>query len=96
MELELPVAFLREGRFVVAYTPSLDISTSGKTVAEAKRRFGELVRMFIDDLIENNNLDPVLLGLGWKKGTSTTNTRGTWIPPQRIITLQELRIPVNA
>lgn len=71
----LPVVFIREGAQVVAYTPALDISTSGKDEAEAKAHFAELVNIFFKDLVENRTLDTVLTELGW----SRENRR--WTPP---------------
>lgn len=74
-QVNLPVTFIAEGGHVVAYTPALDISTSGKDEAEAKTRFGELVRIFFADLIENNTVEAVLSELGWRK------VEQAWRPP---------------
>lgn len=93
-ELELPVAFLQEGRSVIAYTPSLDLSTSGKNVAQAKKRFEEIVRIFLTDLSENNTLEQVLLSLGWTRGTTQKNSNN-WMPPQRFLSQEEMRVPVS-
>jgi hypothetical protein len=60
LEVNLPVSFIREGEQIVAYTPALDISTSGKDEVEAKRRFGELVHLFFADLVENGTVEQVL------------------------------------
>ncbi|MGB4076633.1 MAG: hypothetical protein WBK28_02940 [Minisyncoccia bacterium] len=76
LEVNLPVAFIQEGEQVVAYTPALDISTSGKDEAEAKVRFNELVNIFFADLIENGTVDEVLSDLGWHKGQLA------WTPPR--------------
>jgi hypothetical protein len=93
--LELPVSFLQEGKSVIAYTPALDISTSGKNMTQAKKRFEELVKMFVDDLVERGTLDVVLLGLGWEK--VERNQDGTrWLPPQKILSQEEIRVPVRA
>jgi predicted RNase H-like HicB family nuclease len=45
------VAILREGKRFVAYTPALDLSTSGKTQAEAKARFQEAAELFFEELL---------------------------------------------
>ena len=37
-QTKLSVNFLREGKRFIAYSPALDLSTSGKTYEEAKRR----------------------------------------------------------
>jgi hypothetical protein len=75
IEFNLPVSFIKEDDQVVAYTPALDLSTSGKNEAEAKKRFGEIVNIFFKDLIESGNLDEVLSGLGWHK------VQMSWNPP---------------
>jgi len=93
-ELELPVAFLQEGKSVIAYTPALDLSTSGKNVAQAKKRFAEIVKIFLEDLKENGTLEPVLLSLGWTRGT-TSKSSNNWMPPQRILSQEEIRVPVS-
>ena len=75
LELKLPVSFLREGKKYIAYTPVLDLSTSGKTYAEARKRFAEIVNIFFEELIRNDTLEEVLRGLGWKR------VRTKWNPP---------------
>lgn len=73
--VNLPVAFIKEGEKVVAYTPALDLSTSGKNEAEAKTRFSEIVDIFFNDLLEQGTLDTVLSDLGWSRINSA------WNPP---------------
>ncbi|MBU6321683.1 MAG: hypothetical protein KGI78_00840 [Patescibacteria group bacterium] len=90
LEVNLPVSLIQEGEQVVAYTPALDISTSGKDEVEAKRRFGELVSMFFADLIENGTVDEVLSDLGWQKGQLA------WNPPAISQESLSVRIPVAA
>ena len=63
----LPVSFLRESDQFVAYTPALDLSTSGPTLEEAKKNFTEAVGIFFDEIIEMGTFEDVLLDLGWKK-----------------------------
>lgn len=47
MQVQLQTSLIRErGRFIV-YAPALDISTSGRTLAQAKKRFAELVEIFL-------------------------------------------------
>lgn len=78
MEVELPVSFIEEGGSVIAYTPALDLSTSGNTREEAKRMFDEVVQIFFKDLLENNTTDDVLSSLGWTKRNPASN----WMPPR--------------
>jgi len=88
LELNLPVSFITEGDQVIAYTPALDISTSGKNETEAKERFGELVGIFFKDLIENQTVDAVLSELGWHKVSQQ------WNPP--VVSQQSLNVRVPA
>ena len=71
--MQLQVNFIKEGITFVAYAPALDLSTSGKTEAQAKKRFEEIVRMFFEDLVQKNTLAEVLTDLGWK-----ANKRHAW------------------
>jgi len=63
----LPVSFLRESDQFVAYTPALDLSTSGVTLEEAQKNFTEAVGIFFDEIAEMGTFEDVLLDLGWKK-----------------------------
>lgn len=83
LEFKIPVSFLREGKKYVAYTPALDLSTSGRTYEEAKRRFSEIVSIFFEELIKKGTLDEVLRDLGWKR------VQSKWSSP--IIISQELQ-----
>lgn len=75
ISLSLPVTFLREGKYFIAYTPVLDLSTSGKSFPEAKKRFEEVVGIFFEELMEKGTLDKVLGELGWQK------VQRQWSPP---------------
>lgn len=65
--LNLPVSFLKEADQFVAYTPALDLSTSGSTLEEAKNNFTEAVEIFFDEIVQMGTLEDVLLDLGWKR-----------------------------
>jgi hypothetical protein len=60
----------------VAYTPALDISTSGKTEKEVKNKFVELVNLFLEEIIQANTANDILSELGWKK------VQKIWTPPK--------------
>lgn len=75
LKFNLPVSILREGKKFIAYTPALDLSTSGESYREAKKRFEEIVEIFFEEIIKRGTLDEVLQNLGWKK----IETR--WSPP---------------
>lgn len=78
LQVNLPVSFLREGKYFIAYTPALDLSTSGKTFAEAKKRFEEAVEIFFEELVEKGTLNEVLIGLGWRQ------IGRKWVPPVEV------------
>jgi RNase P/RNase MRP subunit p30 len=75
IKFNLPVSVIKEGARYVAYTPALDLSTCGKTIKIAKKRFNEAVGIFFEELIKSETLEQVLLGLGWQK------KRAEWTPP---------------
>lgn len=78
LNVSLPVTFLREGKYFIAYSPAIDMSTSAQTFEKVKSRFNELVKIFFEDLIEKGTLENVLSTLGWQKVDSE------WTPPQII------------
>ena len=84
----LPVSFLRESNQFVAYTPVLDLSTSGPTLEEAKKNFTEAVEIFFDEIIEMGTFEDVLLDLGWKKQNKD------FIPPVIVSQgMESVRVP---
>lgn len=75
MNLSLPVSILREGNRYVAYSPALDLSTSGRTHAEAQRRFAEAAMLFFEEINRKRTMDTALTELGWQRA------RRTWQAP---------------
>jgi len=89
LAVKLPVSIFKEGKYFVAYTPALDLSTSGKSFKEVKRRFSEVVNIFFEELFKKGTLGEVLQELGWRK------IHKEWIPPSVIAHEQEeVKIPV--
>lgn len=70
VELKVPVSILREGKKYVAYTPALDLSTSGRSYEQVKKRFEEIVYLFFEELIKKGLLEESLKNLGWRKISS--------------------------
>ena len=90
-EISLPVAFLREGEYFIAYSPALDLSTSGKSFAQAKKRFSEVVEIFFEELLEKGTLEEVLSELGWRK------VKREWVPPTLVAQeVESFRVPLQA
>ena len=77
-KFRLPVLIFREGKYFIAYSPVLDLSTSGKDYEEARRRFQEVVEIFFEELIKKGTLKEVLKELGWQK------INRKWQPPSLI------------
>jgi len=75
LQFNIPVSILREGKKYIAYTPALDLSTSGDSYEHAKKRFEEIVNVFFEEIIEKGTLEDVLTDLGWKK------VQASWKPP---------------
>jgi len=84
----LPVLITKQNKRFVAYTPALDISTSGKNEKEVKKRFTEIVNIFLEEIIEAKTADDVLSELGWEK------IQKRWAPPKIVSSsFMNLRIP---
>jgi len=75
LDVSLTVTFLREGDQFVAYSPALDLSTSGDTLEQAKKRFDEAVNIFLEETTSKKTILDILAELGW--GKSSNN----WFPP---------------
>ena len=87
----LPVVITKQNKRFVAYTPALDIATSGKSQKEVRARFVELANIFFEEIIAAGTVNDVLSELGWRK------VQKKWSPPQ-VISSQSigLQMPVFA
>lgn len=87
----MPVTILKQGKRYVAHSPALDLSTSGKSEKEVKKRFEQIVGIFFNELVEAGTFNEVLTELGWKK------TAKQFQPPQVISQKSiNVRMPVMA
>ena len=93
----LVVNILRQGKRYIAHAPALDISTSGKSPAEARKRFAELVPVFFEELEEGGTTKEVLTELGWKHESSVSKKSATagWRPPEVKSERMQVRIPIT-
>jgi len=91
----LSISIFKQGRRFIAYSPALDIATSGKNEIEVKKRFGQLVPTFLEELDEMGTTKEVLTELGWKKHKEPSGFK-SWMPP--IVSNHSLKfnIPVTA
>jgi len=87
----LPVVITKQGRRFVAYTPALDISTSGKSQKDVQKKFTELANIFFEEITEEGTTKDVLTELGWKK------VQKKWSPPEVVSSKSiGVRIPALA
>lgn len=88
LSFTLPVLITKQNKRFVAYTPALDISTSGKSEREVKKRFVDMVNLFLEEIVEMKTIDDVLSELGWKK------VQKRWAPPTVVSSnFMNLKIP---
>ena len=92
LNVQLPVQIVKQGKYFVVYSPALDITTSGKTLSEVRKRFNEIVGIFFNELIEAGTLHDVLTELGWSQRSVNT----AWQPPKTQSNSFDVKIPVMA
>jgi len=84
--IKLTVNFIKERNQVIAYAPALDLSTVGKSEAQAKKRFEELVRIFLHDISKRQVTDKVLTELGrTKKSVQKRVLKSEWISREQYL-----------
>src|SRR5437667_8757499 len=64
-ELQLNVLVFQEGDFFVSYCPSLDLSSYGDSINDAKDGFDDAMKNFIEDSVKNKTLHQDLINHGW-------------------------------
>ncbi len=74
---KIPVILFKEGNKIIAYSPAIDLSTSGDTEKQARKRFAEAAKIFFDEITKMGTIDEVLTEFGWGKVTP----EGPWSPP---------------
>jgi hypothetical protein len=91
IKFDLPVVFLKEKGAFIAYSPALDLSTSGKSIVEAQKRFAEISSIFLREIMNKGTVDEVLSDLGWEK------VKSNWNPPLLIShSNKTIQVPVCA
>ncbi len=89
-QIKLSVSILKQAKRYIAYSPAFDLSTSGKSEQEAKKRFAEAALLLVEELDKAGTLDEVLKELGWE------NKRRQWNPPHTSNESIGLRMPIPA
>ena len=81
MKISFTSMVFKEGGMYVAFTPEIDVSSCGKTPAEAKRNLLEAVNLFIEETRQMNTLEDILTEVGYTK-----TGEDHWKPPNLIST----------
>ena len=66
IELQLNVLVFQQGDYYVAYCPSLNLSSYGDTISDAKSGFDEVMEAYLEECRENGSLHDDLVKNGWK------------------------------
>jgi predicted RNase H-like HicB family nuclease len=77
----------KEGPTFVSYTPELDVSSCGDSVAEARARLREAVSLFLEECSRRGTLEAILAESGFER-------RGQSYRPRRIIARAKFRLAV--
>lgn len=65
IELQLNVLVFQEGDYYVAYCPSLNLSSYGDSVEDAKTGFDEVMEAYLEECKDNGSLRDDLVKNGW-------------------------------
>jgi predicted RNase H-like HicB family nuclease len=78
-QLNIKVEIFKEDDIYVALCPSLNVSSFGETIEEAKKSLVEALEIFIEECSEMGTLDQVLEESGF------TRDDQNWIPREIVI-----------
>jgi len=88
-EITLTVQVWKEGASHVAYSPELDISSCGKTTAQAKSHLREAVSLFMEEAARMGTLAAILEESGFER-------RGKTYRPRPVLTREKMRLALPA
>lgn len=86
-EIDFTAHVWKEGPTYVGYSPELDVSSCGDSVAEARERLREAVSVFLEECSRQGNLDAILAESGFTK-------RGKSYRPRRILARAKVRLDI--
>jgi predicted RNase H-like HicB family nuclease len=66
INIQVQVAVFQEGEFWVAYCPSLELSSYGEDLEDAKQAFDAALSIFLKETDRKGTLERCLLRLGWQ------------------------------
>lgn len=78
MDFALPqiqLQILKQGRLFIAYSHTFDIATTGKSEKLAVKKFGDLMHVFMKEVVSRGILAQSLTEKGW------THRAKRWEPP---------------
>lgn len=65
LKIQLNILVFQEGEYYVSYCPSLNLSSYGHTIEEAKTGFDEVMTAFLEESNEDGSLYEDLIKNGW-------------------------------
>ncbi|MFH1319950.1 MAG: hypothetical protein ABII90_04765 [Bacteroidota bacterium] len=65
-KVNLEVVFFKEGKYIIAYSPALDLSAYGDDIKDAKKEFEYALNSFLDYTTSHGTLYKELVKLGWQ------------------------------
>ncbi len=77
----------KEGPTFVAYSPELDVSSCGESLAKARAALQEAVSLFLEECARKGSLEAILSEAGFEK-------HGRSYRPRRILAREKLRLAV--
>ncbi len=86
-EIAFTAQVWKEGTTFVSYSPELDVSSCGDSVAQARARLREAVSLFLEECSRRGTLEAILAESGFEK-------RGKSYHPRRIIARAKFRLAV--
>ncbi len=87
VSVDVPMQIIREPKRYIAHCDALDLSTYGKTQAEATKRMKEVIELFFEEIMERGTVHEALAELGW------THKKEEWIPP--VVIKHTIMIPAR-
>ena len=91
------VVFFKEDDKIIAFCPSLDLTTCGKNESEAEKNFKECLKIYLEETIKHGTLEKDLFKHGWKPQPGKLS----FIPPEEQFKhipthiLRRIQIPVQ-
>ena len=88
-EIALSAQVWKEGTSYIAYSPELDISSCGKTAAQAKSRLRDAVSLFMEESARMGTLATILEESGFER-------RGKTYRPRPVLAREKMKLALPA